>query len=139
MRLTYAGRFDFEGRGRAPARCSLRIWRSTGQLPVVIATELPDNTGATITQAAGLVATQAWQRLLPDAREGFIWIERSPERPSPAYLPDDPRYAELLELVEFTPLGQDIMYLREPHQRRRLARSAVEQLVGALPMAPDEV
>ncbi len=44
-------------------------------LPVVIADEVASNGGPSVTNAAASIATQVWRRLLPDAREGIIFVE----------------------------------------------------------------
>jgi len=41
----------------------------------LIACELRDNPGASVTNAAAQVATQAWRQLLPTAKEGIVFIE----------------------------------------------------------------
>jgi len=142
MRLTHAGPFDFVGLHRFPARCHVRVWEGTGRLPVVIATELEDNPGTSITNAAELVASQVWEQLLPHAREGFVWIERYPARRdrSGRIAPDSALDGESLDLVTFALAGGRELEMREdPHPWRRVGRAEVERLVGPLPMRPDEV
>ncbi len=148
MRLVYAGPFDYKGFFGHLARCYIRIWTGRGQLPVVLATELPDNPGTSITNAAELVAAQVWQQLLPDvpeAREGFDWIERYPARPgrhAPLHRAMD---GETLDLVTFA-LGekrdgvQQLAMDRSAHPWQRISRADVERMIGGpLPMGLDEV
>ncbi len=125
-----------------PARCYLRVWTGRGQLPVVVATEMPDNEGTSITNAAELVAAQVWEQLLPEAREGFVWIERYPagRDRTGRVAPESALDGESLDLVTFALTGGHRLEMREdPHPWRRITRIDVEAMVGPLPMAPDEV
>lgn len=142
MELTHAGMFDFKGSNGFPSRCYVRIWRGRGSLPVVIATELPDNPGQSITNAAEALASQVWARLLPEAREGFVWVERylayGRSYHSSAH---DGDIEETLDLVTFDIVrGRELTMRESLPPWRRVSRAYVEELIGAsLSMQTDEV
>ncbi len=83
--------------------------------------ETKDNPGASVTNAAAQVATQAWRRLLPQAREGIIFIEVYVD-PHPTHSAPDERFAE----VTFDLDGDA---LHSPRWRHR-ERAEVERLIG---------
>lgn len=61
MRCTYDGPFAYRGPLRQPSRCHVQVYEGgAGTLPVVIANELPENEGTSITNAAEQ-ATTAWR------------------------------------------------------------------------------
>ena len=65
--LGFAGLHDF------PSRCRLRIYEEEGKSLVAIATELPDNPGTSVTNAASIIAAQVWQMMgRPPADMTFI-------------------------------------------------------------------
>jgi hypothetical protein len=71
--------YTFRGLHGFESRCKLRIF-DTGDRTVVIATELEDNPGTTITNYADQLATQIIMEfnIKPDS---LIWIEHYPARP----------------------------------------------------------
>ena len=75
MYRSYDGFFAFRGPNGLDGRCYLQIYEAVGAIPVVIATEIAENPGQSVTSAAEDLATQVWRRLLPRAREGFRLIE----------------------------------------------------------------
>jgi hypothetical protein len=78
---TYTGLVDYRGPRGQFSRCHVQVYEGPGgTLPVVIAPELDDNPGTSITHAAEQVASLVWRALLPHAREGFRWIEHYPAR-----------------------------------------------------------
>jgi hypothetical protein len=68
------------------AKCRVRIYRPPSGAVVVIATELPDNPGVSITNWAEHLATH-FRRLYAQQGEAFIWIEHYSGRCS-RYDPD---------------------------------------------------
>src|SRR5690348_15423639 len=76
LRRTHDDLFAYkDGIHRIPGRCRIRVYGRQGSLPLVIATELADNPGPSITNAVEALAEQVWRTLLPHAREGFLWVE----------------------------------------------------------------
>ena len=93
MRLIYDARYDYIGQWRFPAHCWLRAYvpDTAGDLPVVVATELPDNPGTSVTDFAERLAwsvaheERVWT-LAPGAqREGFTWLEHYPREEHPGW------------------------------------------------------
>ncbi len=72
---SYDGTFRYIGPTGHEGRCYLQVFERRGALPVVLVWETKDNPGASVTNAAAQVATQAWRRLLPQAKEGIIFVE----------------------------------------------------------------
>jgi len=121
---SYDGYYTYtDARGRE-GHCYLQVYEPRGALPLALATEAPDNHAASITNAAGDLATQVWRQLLPLALEGLRWIE--------VYLgPDsDPRDPGLREarFAEVT-FSLDGQALHSPRWRHR-TRAEVEALIG---------
>jgi hypothetical protein len=87
LRLIYDGRYQYLGFWRHPASCWVRVYvsGSAGDLPVVVASELADNEGTSITNFAEKLAWQVthnpavWTQAPGAAREGVLWIEHFPE------------------------------------------------------------
>ncbi len=63
------------------ARCRIRMYRPDAGTVVVVATELPDNPGVSITNWAEYLATEI-RRVYLTQGEALIWIEHYVERPS---------------------------------------------------------
>ncbi len=72
---SFDGPFTFTSARGGEGRCYLSVYEHTGTLPVVIAYELASNHGPSVTTAAAAIATQVWRQLLPDAKEGIIFVE----------------------------------------------------------------
>lgn len=104
----------------ALACCRIRIWERYGEPPVVMATELPDNPGMSITNAAEYLATDVWELLGAPERE-IVWIEHYPERG-----PAQRRIPEEFDRVTFTQTERGFA----GPQWRRLSRAEVEALLG---------
>ena len=111
-------RFDYKVPYNAfPAFCDVRIYEggSYGRLRVAILTELPDNTGMSVTNACEDIATELVR--LRGLTPGYtIWIEHYPDRHHP----------ESFDLITFEWKGG---VARSPDWRR-VSREWVEQLVG---------
>jgi hypothetical protein len=75
--------FDFLGLHGQRARCQLMHIDIDHFSQVIIATELPDNPGASITNTAELLATQACEHLNLTFMNAYTvtWIEHYPVRP----------------------------------------------------------
>ncbi len=70
----YAHRF--KGLGGLPSRCRIRLYLGDeGEAPVVICSELPDNPGTSITNAAEFIAAEAITR---HELSRPVWIEHYP-------------------------------------------------------------
>jgi hypothetical protein len=79
---SYDGYFTYCGPDAVIGRCYLQIYEGSGTIPLVLATEIAENPGPSITNAAGALATQVWRDLLPRARDGFrlfaVYRQRTP-------------------------------------------------------------
>jgi hypothetical protein len=143
MWLAHDTLFTFKGHWGYTSRCHIRVWRGRGTLSVVMATELPDNPGTSITNAAERLAAEVWERVLSDAREGFIWIQRYPagRGASPGSVLDDEKLDQVsLVLGEKRDGVQELELDRSSHPWRRVTRAEVEGMLGqSLPMGPDEI
>lgn len=73
-------RYEYKGFGDCDSHCNLKIYRSAGNLAVmVIATELADNTGTSITHMAERLATEVCRQYNISPQK-LIWIEHYPRR-----------------------------------------------------------
>ena len=70
--------FPFHGLGGCESQCRLRVYEDETKPTVVIATELSDNPGTSITNAAADLATEVWKDLEFPARR-MVWIENYPQ------------------------------------------------------------
>ena len=74
-------RHQFHGLHTPGGVCRIRVYRPEGFPPVVIATELPENTNTSITDIVEELTAGVLARYLPD-RAGqerpFVWIEHCP-------------------------------------------------------------
>lgn len=75
--------FDYAGLHGRPARCGLEIIELSDGRTVVIATELSDNPGVSVTNFAEELATIVCRMFLIDPRK-MIWIEHYPADPCSA-------------------------------------------------------
>jgi len=101
------------------------VYERRGALPVVLAWEEKSNPGASVTNAAAAIATQAWRRLLPRAREGIVFIEGYAD-PRRAHLAGGERFAEVTFDLDHGPDGDA---LHAPRWRHR-ERAEDEALIG---------
>jgi hypothetical protein len=58
-------------------RCRIRIYREDGQVPVVICSQLPDNSNTSVTNMVEYLAAEVIRR--HDLHAPLIWIEHYPE------------------------------------------------------------
>jgi hypothetical protein len=77
LKLTHSARLDFCNWHGQPAHCWLRVYQDDDRTPVVIATEMPDNKGVSVTNYAEELASQV-QRMFGFPR--LHWIEHYPPR-----------------------------------------------------------
>lgn len=126
-------------------RCRIRIFEAGGELPVVLCTELPDNEGTSITNAAERIAAEVLANH-PDVFDPFgrvslgglsydkpfVWIEHYLD--GARGTPEDPATFDLVEFSHYEPRG----ILRTGEWRKEIGepswsaldRAAVEALVG---------
>jgi hypothetical protein len=111
--------FEYLGLQCFPSKCRLRAYAEAGQPTIVIATELTDNPGTSVTHAIEEIATQAWQWLERPAA-GMIVIEHYEQDGKEAYAQE--RFA----LVKLTDLdGQFIC-----PDWRYVSKEEVERWIG---------
>jgi len=77
----YIHRYKRHPKEGIEARCRIRVYRPDEGTVIVIATELPDNPGVSITNWAEHLATEIRDTYLKQG-EALIWIEHYPGRPS---------------------------------------------------------
>jgi len=118
---SYDGPFSYTAPTGHEGCCYLQVFERRGALPVVLACETKDNPGASVTNAAASIATQAWRRLLPRAKEGIVFVEVYVDMHHTHSAPDE-RFAE----VTFDLDGDA---LHSPRWRHR-ERAEVERLIG---------
>lgn|GEM_PF-98493 len=112
--------YHFRGLCGAPSCCRLRVYEPREGPLVVIATELPENPGTSITNFVEELAAEVWALLERPAR-GMVWIEHYPERG-----PVHRRIPEGFDRVTFARTERGF----SGPQWRRLPRAEVEQLIG---------
>jgi len=127
-------------------RCRIRIYEVSGELPVVICTELPDNPGMSITNAGGRIAGEVLANhpdvfdpfsiaSLPGVEydRPFIWIEHYVD--GARGTPEDPHTFDLVTFSSYevedlgSYLGEERKRIGEPSWQP-LDRATVEALVG---------
>jgi hypothetical protein len=135
MTLTHDELHADAGYQNAPSRCRIRIFQQDGRTPVVIATELADNPGTSITNLAEQLCAEVIRAYFPvrfEHEEPVIWIEhyrRTPEELRRQW-PEFSRvtfYSQAPRRV--TVAGQDRLQLGAPAWTH-LSRAAVEALLG---------
>jgi len=126
---SFDGPLTFTSASGREGHCYLSVYERRGSLPVVIAYEVASNEGPSVTNAAASLATQVWRRLLPDAKEGIIFVE--------AY--QDTRQRAVAPAVRFAEVTFDLdgSALHSPRWRHR-ERAEIEALIGGPVGAPDE-
>jgi hypothetical protein len=126
MHLRYDRVFLYRGFHGCLSYCWLRIYTAPGQ-SVVLATEMHENPGTSITNAAERLAMEV-TRTFGLALDALTWIEHYPERQGRNRHPGLP---ESFEQVTFTRTAQS---LGSP-EWRRLSQAQVEAMLGQ-PLAP---
>ena len=121
MHLRYDNLYLYRGYHGCPSYCWLRIYQAPGQT-VVLATEVDDNPGTSITNMAEHLATEV-TRTFGLSLGALVWIEHYPDR---LVIGGHPRLPASFDLVTFTCTPQG---LRAP-QWRRVSKEQVETLMG---------
>jgi hypothetical protein len=126
-----------------PAHCHIRIY-DHNQKTIVVATELEDNTGTSITNMAEYIATDIWVDLGRPPLERFMWIEHYPER---GIIAGRPTIKEDFDMVTFEQTTWKFgepdhqadypQVLREP-KWKHITKDELERLIGE-PWIPVEV
>ena len=73
-------RFEYVDINGRRAACVLNVWESGGDRPIAMATELPDNPGMSITNAAEIVWRAVWE-YLERPIDGMVMVEHYQTRP----------------------------------------------------------
>src|SRR2546427_9791448 len=110
MPLRYDRLYLARGSHGCPSYCWLRIYTTPGQT-MVLATEVDDNPGTSITNMAEHLATEV-TRTFGLSLDALVWIEHYPAR---RVVGGRPRLAASFDLVTFTCTPQG---LRAPQWRR---------------------
>ncbi len=139
--LTSDERYDYEGFWRHPAVCRIRIYEQTGATPVVIASELAENTGTSITNMEEYLAAEIISHHFPErfeTEEPVIWVEQYPRHPGQHGLPEFSQvtFASYTPRIVWAGMRQRIR-LGQPSWRY-LEREAVEQFVGPVALEVEE-
>lgn len=128
------GEYEYEYKPKSSgiyARCNLKLY-DNDRGSIVILTELPDNPGQSVTNAAEEIATKAVGdfNLNPQAT---VWVEHYPERRTIKHgrelVADKEEWAEVT--FKWTHLSNDEWVASDP-QWNHVTRSDVEDLVGEI-------
>ena len=128
---SFDGPFTYTSASGAEGRCYLMVYEHKASLPVVIAYELASNQGQSVTTAAASIATQVWRQLLPDAKEGIIFVEAYRDRDTWR------RVGEPAEHFAEVTFDLDGDALHSPRWRH-IERADVEALIGGPASLPLE-
>ena len=120
-------RYDYKGFWGCDSCCEIEVHRRTDGKYVFIATELPDNTGTSVTNYAEHLAT-AMRRQYGLKPEEVIWIEHYPEAKD--------RRKEDFDLVRFGGIEGDSF--RNPVWTR-ITEQAVDELIAGVRNVEDFV
>lgn len=123
-------RHSYHGFWTPGAVCRIRIYERDRVLPVVIATELPENENTSLTNLVEQVAAEVMVRYL--GRRPFIWVEHYPAR----------RYfGESYDLVQFDhydprpqfSMGRAVSIKIGAPTWRRITKATLAELMGGNP------
>jgi hypothetical protein len=135
MQKTNDYRYPFQGYYGSEAVCRIRVYEQEGKVPVVIASELLENTGTSITNMAEFLAAEIIAKHFPQRFEEELpvhWVEHyEPERRGKREATD--REYDLVTFATWTPKVE----YRHGRQRVKLGtpdwhpstKEAVEQLI----------
>ena len=126
MHLRYDDLFLYRGFHACLSYCWLRVYTAPGQ-SVVLATEMHDNPGTSITNAAERLEMNV-ARTFGLALDSLRWVEHYPARQGSNGRPGLP---ESFGLVTFMPTAQGLQY----PEWRRLSMAQVEHMLGQ-PLPP---
>jgi len=76
-------RYDYRGFWQSEGFCRIRVFEAPGRTPVIVATELPDNPGTSITNLVEYLAPEIIAKHFPhrfEEEEPVVWIEHYPPR-----------------------------------------------------------
>jgi len=125
---SFDGPFTYTSASGAEGRCYLSVYEHRGTLPVVLVYELASNDGPSVTKAVASIATQVWRQLLPDAKEGIIFV---------AYKDTQRLAGESSERFAEVTFDLDSNALHAPRWRH-IERADVEALIGGPASLPVE-
>ena len=128
MRVVENSVFSYRGYHGCRSLCRLRIYKPedvAGGPWVVIASELADNPGTSVTNACERIATAVWQKLERPA-SGMVFVEHYPDR---AFIGAKPLFVERYDLVGFQ--IDPWHNLRAPRWRAS-CRNEIEELIGGV-------
>jgi hypothetical protein len=129
MDQIFLGEFAYPGLNTAyPGRCGLSVWRAgTRAYAVVIASELPTNPGASITNAYEQLATRVVRQLWPTVPPwGTLWFEHYP----PGLGMEDTHH---YDLVTFGLVKQPAEVTYHHPSWRPVSRAFVAEALGVTP------
>ena len=135
MNLTHDFVHEYQGYHNLPSRCRIRVYEQPGQVPVVIATELPDNPGTSVTNMAEQLCAEVIRAHFPERfeeEEPVRWIEHYQRTPDELRR-HEPEFA-LVTFHSNAPrrvhrYGTDRLQLGKPRWTY-LPREQAEELVG---------
>ncbi len=107
--------FNYKGSNNRDAKCRIQIFEQVGRI-VIVATELADNSGYSITNAAEQIVAEVCRKFNIDP-EKLIWVE---------YYPPKKSTASRCELVQFNWDGQ---YFSRPRWAS-LSKQEIELFIG---------
>lgn len=136
-RKTLDVRFGFRGYWAEGGVCRIRVYDAPGLVPVVVCSEVEENTNTSVTNLAEYLAAEVIARFLPhrfEAEPPVVWVEHYPG-------PEDPRRKvtgrsefDRVTFASWTPRpcllgGVRRTKLGEPDWRR-LTETEVAELIG---------
>jgi hypothetical protein len=127
----FLGEFAYPGLSKAyPGRCGLSVWRHGAEpYAVVIASELPTNPGASITNAYEGLATHVLRQLWPQVPPwGTLWFEHYP----PGLGIEDAHHYDLVTFAEVRKQVSGVISYYHPSWRR-VSRAWVAEALGVAP------
>jgi hypothetical protein len=139
MGKTHDYTYDYRGLHTPGAKCRIRVYERAGDVPVVIATELPDNDNTSVTNIAEYLAAEIIARHFPhrfEEENPVIWIEHDPPIEAHGRRGKTVEYS-LVEFDSYTPrqervFGRPRVRIGDPAWRH-LREEEVEELLGQKP------
>ena len=135
LNLTHDFVHEYRGYHNLPSRCRIRIYQQDGRVPVVIAPELAENPGTSITNMAEQLCAEVIRAHFParfEEAEPVHWIEQY-ERTAAELRRDETEFA-LVTFHSVAPrrvrrYGTDRLQLGTPRWTH-LPRARIEALIG---------
>jgi hypothetical protein len=131
MHLIYNGIYCYGGPQNHSSYCWLRVYTAIDQT-VVIATEVEDNPGMSITNAVAALATEVARRFAIPL-DGLTWIEHYPERIVEG---GRLRIPEMLDQVSFMPGPAECARPEWRHLQKAEVEAMIGQPIAPLPRRP---